>query len=102
VFLGKILVIAMYPVGWPLWKLLARLGVPLRFTLVVHFDGEARVFWAESPNIDGLVVEAATLEEMHREAMYAADMLLETQLTMRRPLKLRLRPQLDMSVPLAT
>jgi len=90
---------AMYPVGWPLWKLLARLGVPLRFTLIVHFDGEARVFWAESPNIDGLVVEAPTLEEIRREAMCAADMLLEMQLPARCPLKLRIHSQLDMRAP---
>jgi len=89
-----------YPVGWPLWKLLARLGAPLRFTLIVHFDGEACVFWAESPSIDGLVVEAPTLEEIRREAMYAADILLEMQLTTHRPLKLRIRPQFDMHAPL--
>jgi len=92
----------MYPVGWPLWTLLARLGVPLRFTLIVRFDPDARVFWAESPDLDGLVVEAATLQDLHREALLAADVLLELQLSTSRPPKLHIRPQLDLNAPLAT
>jgi len=90
----------MYPVGWPLWKMLARMGVPLRFTLVVHFDSEARVFWAESPDLDGLVVEGADLEEVRREALLAADGLLEASLSARKSPKLRMRPRLDMGSPL--
>jgi len=91
----------MYQVGWPLWKILARLGVPLRFTLVVHFDPEACVFWAQSPELDGLVVEATTLQELHKEALLAADLLLELQLSALRLPKLHIRPQLDMSAPMA-
>jgi len=91
----------MYRVGWPLWKLVARLGVPLRFTLVVHYDPEVCVFWAESPDLDGLVVEAATLQDLHNEALLAADLLLELQLSAPHPPRLHIRPQLDMSAPLA-
>jgi len=91
----------MYPVGWPLWKMLARAGVPLRFTLVVHFDSEARVFWAESPDLKGLVVEGADLDEVRREALLAADGLLEDYLQTARTPKLRLRPRLDMGAPMA-
>jgi len=91
----------MYPVGWPLWKSFARLGVPLRFTLVVHFDSEARVFWAESPDLDGLVVEGADLQEVRREALLAADMLLELQLHTTPAPRLRMRPRLEMGVPMA-
>jgi len=76
---------------------------PVGRAAALHPDRSlCRVFWAESPNIDGLVVEAATLEEMHREAIYAADMLLEMQLTTHRPFRLCLRPQLDMRAPLTT
>jgi len=82
----------MYPVGWPLWKWLARAGVPLRFALTVHFDGESKRFWADSPHIDGLMVEGADLDEIQREAMRAADTLLELQLNSNAP-KLHMRPQ---------
>jgi len=91
----------MYPVGWPLWKLAARAGLPLRFTLVVNFDPEACVFWGQSPDLDGLVVEAPTLQELHREALLAADLLLELQLSAQRAPKLQIRPELDMSTPWA-
>jgi len=90
----------MYTVGWPLWKLLARLGVPLRFTLVVHFDVESKTFWANSPDIDGLVVSGEDLQEVQREAALAAELLLELQL--HKEPKVRMRPQLDMNAPLAT
>jgi len=86
----------MYPVNWPLWKLVAKAGIPLRFTLIVHFDAESRTFWAESPNLSGLVVEGADLEEVRREAMLAAEMLLELQLQTSPTPRLRMRPQLDM------
>jgi len=92
----------MYPVGWPLWRLLARLGVPLRFALLVHFDRESHTFWAESPDIDGLVVEGKDIGEVCREALLAADLLLEMQLHTARAPKLHISPQLDMSPQLAT
>jgi len=85
----------MYPVNWPLWKLVAKAGIPLRFTLIVHFDAESRTFWAESPNLDGLVVEGADLEEVRREAMLAANMLLELQLQRSPAPRLRMRLQLE-------
>jgi len=82
----------MYRVGWPLWKWLARLRVPLRFTVTVHFDSESKTFWANSPDIAGLVVGGEDLEEIQREAILAAETLLELQL--RQAPKLRMRPQL--------
>jgi len=83
----------MYPVGWPLWKWLARAGVPLRFALTIHFDGESKTFWADSPQIDGLVVAGADLHEIRHEAMQAAGTLL--QLHLHRSPKLRPHWRMD-------
>jgi len=82
----------MYPVNWPLWKLFAKVGIPLRFMLTIHFDEESKTFWADSPNMDGLVVTGETLEEARREAMLAANMLLELKnIMLKNPLSLRER-----------
>jgi len=82
----------MYRVGWPLWKLFAKAGISLRFMLTIHFDEESKSFWADSPDVDGLVVTGETLEEVRREAMLAADMLLELKnIMLKKPLSLRER-----------
>jgi len=83
----------MYKVGWPLWTLAARLGVPLCFDVTVHFDGESKTFWANSPDINGLVVSGEDLQEVQREAALAAEVLLELQL--HQAPKLRMRPQFE-------
>jgi predicted RNase H-like HicB family nuclease len=67
----------MYRVGFPGWKLAARWNVPLLIRLNVTRDGEAGVYIATSPDLRGLVVEAATLEELHRELNCCVDMLLK-------------------------
>jgi len=89
----------MYRVGWPLWKLFAKAGIPLRFILTVHFDEESKSFWADSPDVDGLVVSGETLEEVRREAEGAAEVLLELQLN--HTPKLSMRPQWGMDDLLA-
>ena len=66
----------MYRVGLPLWKLAARVGIPLKLRVYVHFDQESNSFWADSPDLDGLVVSGDNLEELRREALIAADELL--------------------------
>jgi len=81
----------MYQVGWPLWKLAAKAGIPLRFDVTVHFDVESKTFWANSPDIDGLVVSGEDLQEVQREATLAAELLLELQL--HQEPKVRMRPQ---------
>jgi len=86
----------MYPVGWPLWKWVARVGVPLRFDVAVHFDRESKTFWANSPDIDGLVVSGQDLQEVQREAVLAAEVLLELQL--RRAPRLHAHPQIGVPV----
>jgi len=81
----------MYQVGWPLWKLAAKAGIPLSFDVTVHFDVESKTFWANSPDIDGLVVSGEDLQEVQREATLAAELLLELQL--HQEPKVRMRPQ---------
>jgi len=82
----------MYPVGWPLWKLAAKAGIPLRFNVTLHFDRESKTFWANSPDIDGLVVAGEDLETVQREALLAAETLLELQL--HQAPRVQMRPQI--------
>lgn len=74
----------MYRVGFPLWKVAARLNVPLLVKLEVMHDKEARVFVVTSPDLSGLVVESpdtASAEEMHKEIHGCVEMLMEEILT---------------------
>ena len=66
----------MYRVGWPFWKNLARLGIPLLIRVRIRRDDEAHVFVATSPDLDGLVVEAKTLDELRSETLEAGEILL--------------------------
>lgn len=70
----------MYRVGFPGWKLAARLGVPLMFRVDVHHDSDARVFIATSEDLRGLVVEAATKDELISSVYDCVDMLMVEQL----------------------
>ncbi|WP_225783367.1 DUF1902 domain-containing protein [Xenophilus sp. Marseille-Q4582] len=69
----------MYRVGFPGWKLAARFGRPLVFNIEVLKDEEAGVFVATSPDLRGLVAEAATLEELFHEVRLGADALITEQ-----------------------
>ncbi len=65
-----------YRVGMPGWRLAARAGARLYFRVKVQRDEEAGVYCATSPDIAGLVIEAATLDELAREIRDgAADLL---------------------------
>lgn len=65
-----------YRVGMPGWRLAARVGAHLYFRVNVQRDAEAGVYCATSPDIVGLVIEAATLDELVREIRDgAADLL---------------------------
>lgn len=65
-----------YRLGWPMGRLLARCGVPIRIRLDVIHDEEADVFVGTSTDIRGLVVEANTLEGVANEAkLLIPDML---------------------------
>lgn len=66
----------MYRVGLPGWKWAARLGLPVLVRVRVHRDTESQTYWADSPDLDGLVVSGADLDELHSEAVAAANELL--------------------------
>ncbi len=70
----------MYRVGFPLWKVAARMGMPVRLRVNITQDLEANVYVAESPDLDGLIVEGHTLDEVKDEALAAASVLLELAL----------------------
>lgn len=69
-----------YRVGLPGWRTAARVGVPLTVRLVVHHDAESNSYWADSPDLDGLAVAGATLDEVKTEAEAAALTLLDLEL----------------------
>ena len=50
-------------------------AVPIRVN--VYFDAKVQRFWADSPDLDGLTVEAATRDELRQEAQWAAETLLD-------------------------
>jgi predicted RNase H-like HicB family nuclease len=66
----------MYPLNWPLSMFFASLGVPLLIKVAVLFDSEAGVYVATSPSVRGLVIEAATLDEIRTEVEAALPELL--------------------------
>jgi len=65
-----------YRVGRPLWKAVARIGVPMSLRITIARDDECGVYIATSPDLDGLVVEAKSLNELRTEALAAAEMLM--------------------------
>lgn len=66
----------MYRVGFPLWKSVARMGFPVLVRVQVHHDPETNSYWAESPDLDGLVVTGGSLDEVRQEALAASSTLL--------------------------
>lgn len=66
-----------YRVGWLGWKVLARLGVPLKINLKVMYDPEAKVYVATTddflPEV-GFACEAPTLDGLQTKAQ---DMILD-------------------------
>ena len=74
----------MYRVGYPGWKLAARLNVPLLIKLDVIHDKDAGVYVITSADLRGLVVEApdtATAEELHEEIHGCVESLMRERLT---------------------
>lgn len=69
----------MYRVGFPGWTVAGRF-MPLLFRLEILHDEEAGVYVATSPDVRGLVAEAATLEELFKEVHQGADILIGEKL----------------------
>lgn len=67
----------MYRVGYPFWKTVARLGVPVLVRVHVHRDPESNTYWADSPDLDGLVVAGSDLDELRQEVSIGAHDLIE-------------------------
>ena len=70
----------MYRVGFPGWKIAARFGVPIRVLVQVSQDKEAGVYIATSGDIDGLVLEADSLDSLREEVRGGLLSLLELEL----------------------
>ncbi len=69
----------MFRVGFPGWKLAVRLGATLVFRVDVLHDAEAGVYVATSPDLRGLVAEAATIDDLFREVHAGAEELIRDQ-----------------------
>ena len=65
-----------YRVGFPGWKIAARLGVPLKVVGEVMYDSDAKVFvaWSDDFSPDfGCVAESPTWEGLQKELGYVFD-----------------------------
>jgi len=70
----------MYRVGLPFWKTFAKIFGKASFRVEILYDREAKVFVATSPDLRGFVVEAATADELLREANDVVAMLMQEHL----------------------
>jgi predicted RNase H-like HicB family nuclease len=69
-----------YRVGFPGWRLVAKLGVPMVVKIVVHKDKDSGTFWAEGQGLRGLVVTGKDLNELYSECTAAIDELMSLEL----------------------
>ena len=69
-----------YRAGLPGWKLAAKAGMTVKFLVRVYEDAETKSFWAESDDIDGLIVSGSSLTELRHEVESAAASLLDLSL----------------------
>lgn len=65
--------------GWPGWRVLAGLGLPVSIRVEIAQDEETGMYCARSPDLAGLILEAATLDELVHEIQVAAAELLEAR-----------------------
>jgi predicted RNase H-like HicB family nuclease len=61
----------------------------------VYYSPEARSFWADSPDLDGLAASGKTRAEVEREALWAAETLFEIDGTKGEPQLLFQHADLD-------
>ncbi|MDN5753626.1 MAG: DUF1902 domain-containing protein [Nitrosospira sp.] len=81
----------MYRIGYPFWRALGGLGIPLTLRVNVLHDKEAGVVVATSDDLSGLVCEADTMDKLVNEVTASIDELIELQ--MRHPVH---RPVMDL------
>ena len=67
----------MYRIGYPFWKQLARMGMPLLIRVEVLEDSEAGVYVATSSDLKGLVCEAPTMDILVKEVNSTISELLD-------------------------
>lgn len=82
----------MYPLRFPFAEFFGAIGVPLLIVVRINCDPEAKVYVATSPDVPGLVVEAASLDQLKEEV----EELLPELLIMNNP-RLHKQPQADVS-----
>jgi predicted RNase H-like HicB family nuclease len=70
----------MYRIGFPGWKIAARLGLPLSMRVHIHFDAEVASYWTTSPDLGGLIVTGQTLDELFKEVQLASPDLIALEL----------------------
>lgn len=70
----------MYRVGFPGWKIAARLGIPMSLRVDIHHDDEVNIYWTTSPDLGSLIVEGKTLDDLWKEVQLAAPDLIELEL----------------------
>lgn len=70
----------MYRIGFPGWKIAARLGVPLSLRVRIHFDPEVSSYWTSSPDLGSLIVTGQSLDELFKEVHLATPDLIELEL----------------------
>jgi hypothetical protein len=66
---------AYWRLGYPGWRVAAKLGLPIKITIDVYHDDEAAVYFATSDDI-GLAVEAESLDGLIKEIHSALEVLL--------------------------
>lgn len=69
-----------YRVGFPGWKIAARLGLPLKIRVFVIYDEESKMLVAECNDFQpylGIVTEGKTFEELQRKVEECCDMAME-------------------------
>lgn len=68
-----------YRLGWPLGRVAAQLGIPTLIRINVVKDLEAGVYVGTSEDLIGLVLEAATIEQLVEEARDVIPHLLDSK-----------------------
>lgn len=69
-----------YKIGRPFWKIAYRLGVPIYYSYNIFFDQHAKRYFALSEDIEGLIAEADTIDEIKEICEDIAQNMIKTEL----------------------